>query len=130
MRDCLHSKKVTHHVALVTFYPRWGASNGNPKAKKIKDEISASVEIILQGSGESTEDAKKRNELQKWVMENVIVGTPWNEQDFVQRLGKYKKIKADLRLHEGFYFPKADMTILVNTVKGTISTWRMGRASK
>lgn len=117
-------------VAEVTFYPRWGAKNGNPKASIIKRQISDSVEFRLDGSGESSNDTIERNKLQTWVMENVIVGTVWNEQNFVRRLGEYKTIKADRNLHEGFYFPKADMTILVNTYKGTVSTWRIGRASK
>ena len=118
------------YVAEVTFYPGWGAKNGNPKASIIKQQISDSVEVRLKGSGESSSDAGERNKLQMWVMENVIVGTVWNEPDFVRRLGAYERIKADRNLHEGFYFPKADMTILVNTYKGTVSTWCMGRASK
>lgn len=118
------------YLAEVTFYPRWGAKNGNPKASSIKQQISDSVEVRLKGSGESSSDANERNKLRRWVMENVIVGTVWNEHDFVQRLSAYERIKADWNVHEGFYFPKADMTILVNTYKGTVSTWRMGRASK
>ena len=118
------------YVAEVTFYPRWGAKNGNQKASIIKQEISDAVGLRLKGSGESSSDAIERNKSQMWVMENFTVGTIWNERDFVRRLGKYERIKADRNLHEGFYFPKADMTILVNTYKGTVLTWRMGRATK
>ena len=117
-------------IAEVTFYPRWGAKEGNPKARHIKEKISSSVEISLTGSGESSSVAAKRKELQKWVIENVIIGTAWDERRYVNQLGDYKTIKADHRLHEGYYFPDADMTLLVNTYKGSISTWRIGRASK
>ena len=118
------------YMAEVTFYPRWGAENGNPKAKAVKEDISDSTEIRLAGSGESVSDAQARNESRNWVFENVIMGTPWDEQVFVQQLGKYEKITADRNLHEGFYFPKVDMTMIVNTYKKEVSIWRIGRASK
>lgn len=126
------SKKLPSgdYVAKVTFYPRWGAKNGNPKASNIKQQISDSVELRLKGSGESSSDVDQRHKSQRWVMENVIIGTIWNKQIFVKRLGAYERIKADMNLHKAYYFPKADMTIIVNSYKGTVSIWRMGRASK
>ena len=119
-----------NYIAKITFYPRWGAKNGNPKASNIKQQISDSVELRLKGSGESSSDADQRNKSQRWVMKNVIIGTIWNKQIFVKQLGAYERINADMNLHEAYYFPKADMTIIVNSYKGTVSIWRMGRASK
>jgi len=125
------SKKLPSgdYMAEVTFFPRWGAKKGNPKASNIKQQISDSVELRLKGSGESSSDVDQRNKLQKWVMENVIIGTIWNKRTFVKQLGSYERIKADRNLHEAYYFPEADMTIIVNIYKGTVSVWRMGRAS-
>ena len=65
--DALSQKKKLpsgDYVAEVTFYPRWGAKNGNPKASIIKQQISDSVEVRLKGSGESSNDAGERNKLQ------------------------------------------------------------------
>lgn len=102
----------------------------NPKAASIKGNHEARADVGRLGAGESAETADERNRLQRWVMENVITGTAWNEREFVERLGAFEKFKPDLNLHEAYYFPKADMTLLVNTLKGEATVWRMGRASR
>ena len=117
------------YLAQVSFYPRWGAKNGNPKASRISHEITASDEVSLHGSGKSSRNVSEQRELHKWVMDNVSVGMAWNEKSFVRRLGSYESIKAGRNLHRSFYFPKADVTILVNTHNSTISTWRNGRVA-
>lgn len=118
------------YIAEVTFYPRWGAESGPAAAKEIKEEISGQDSVVLAGSGASKEDADKRNEAQKWVMWNVEIGTPWNEKIFVSKLGSFIKSTADLNLHDAYYFPTADMTIIVSRIKGTVAIWRMGRATR
>jgi len=118
--------------AVVTFYPNWGAEHGNPKAALIKKEISSSTRITLAGTGESANSVQKRTKLQSWVMENVSVGTKWEEQKFVSKLGKYEEIEVTCRnprIIKAYYFPKADMTMIVNIYKNRVQTWRKGKAS-
>lgn len=118
------------YMAEVTFYPRWGAENGPEEAKEIKEEIVGNADVILSGSGESKSQADQRNIDQLWVMENVTIGTPWNESQFVEQLGQFSKSEADLNFHDAYYFPRADMTIIVNHLKNSVGIWRMGRATK
>ncbi len=119
------------YMAEVSFYPRWGAKKGNPDAKAVKIEVHGSAPITLEGSGESAADWQARENKQLWVMENVFIGTPWIEADFVRRLGNYTKFKSTMsHLHDAYYFPKADMTIIVNSLKGDVTIWRMGKQAK
>lgn len=122
------------YIAEVTFYPLWGAKNGNPEAQIIKEEISDSAELHLIGTGESVNNAKLRDELQVWVMNNVFPGitsgTKWEQKFFVSKLGSFEKINAENRLQDAYYFPNADMTIIVYSVTGTVAAWRMGRAAQ
>lgn len=118
------------YTAEVTFYPRWGAESGSQEAKEIEEEIIGEADIRLAGSGESKSQADQRNVAQMWVMENVIFRTPWSESQFVQRLGRFSKSEADLNFHDAYYFPEADMTIIVNRLKNSVTVWRMGRATK
>ena len=116
--------------AEVVFYPRWGVKNGNPKARQIAERVKGATLVRLKGSGESARDVVERKRLQRWVMGNVSTGTKWNEGLFRERLGAYTVIPAEWRYHEAYYFSKADMTILVNTLKRDVTVWRLGRASK
>ncbi|PRY78211.1 hypothetical protein CLV80_104176 [Yoonia maritima] len=118
------------YTADVTFYPRWGAENGTEQAKTIEQEIIGAVDVTLSGSGESRDQADQRNVAQKWVMENVSVGTVWNESQFVQRMGQFEKSASTLNLHDAFFFPETDMTIIVSRVNNTIATWRLGEATQ
>ena len=120
------------YVAEVTFYPRWGAKDGNPKASNIKQQLSDSVELRLKGSGESSSDAEQRKKSQRWVMENVIIGTPWDKTTFTNKLGDYEELKVANRnpqIIKVYYFPEVDMTIFVNAYKNTVATWRKGKTS-
>ena len=118
------------YTADVTFYPRWGAENGTKQAKAIKQEIIGAVDVTLSGSGESKGQVDQRNIAQKWVIENVSVGTAWNKSEFVQRMGQFEKSDSTLNLHDAFFFPDTDMTIIVSRVKNTVATWRMGKATQ
>ena len=119
------------YTAEVAFYPRWGAKNGTKQAKAIMQKIVGAVDVILSGSGESIGHANQRNDAQMWVMENVIFGTAWNEGLFVQRMGQFEKSASTLsRLHDAFYFPKTDMTIIVSRVPKKVVAWRIGKATR
>jgi len=61
-------------------------------------------------------------------MSNLDMNTPWNENEFVARLGRYESTPSTMsRLHEALYFPDADMTLIVNRVRNEVTIWRMGR---
>ena len=118
------------YEAVVSFYKRWGAKKGNPDARSVPD-MEASSPISLGGDGTSAENEHARRQAQKWVIENVPMQHPWNEAFFVDRLGHYKMYKATLsHLHDAYYFPDADMTLIVNRLKQEVTIWRFGRAYK
>jgi hypothetical protein len=97
-----------------TFYPKWGANNGNELAKEIKTTITDSSSIKLGTSHGSAEEKKELNKKQSWVMNNVIVDTPWDEKRFKTELGYFEELKVKNRNSEivkVYYFPEADMTI-------------------
>lgn len=110
----------------VVFYPRWGAPD-NPEASAVGVDVAGRTSIQLVGSGETRETAELRNERQKWVMENVVVHTPFDEADFVRRLGPFEKTPAALNNHDAYYFAGADMTLIVNRTRRTVAVWRTGK---
>lgn len=117
------------YEAEVSFYPRWGAER-SPAARRAP-QLNAVQTVTLRGSGITRATAELRNERQKWVMENVNMNSPWNEGTYVAKLGSYEKSRADLsRLHDAYYFPGADMTLIVNRLRGEVTIWRVGRASR
>lgn len=118
------------YTAEVNFYPRWGAQNGNPAAQKAP-EISAATSITLVGSGENPVAAKRRNELQRWVMNNMGANEVWDQNSFEKRLGKARKGPSTMsHLHDAYYFPDANITFLVNRLKGEVTVWRMGNVAQ
>jgi len=121
-----------NYIAEVTFYPRWGAKKGSPKASKLKKTISGSFEISLQGTSESAEEVQEINEMQRWVMENVIIGTPWDRKTFIGKLGNCQEFRVQNRnpnIIKSYYFPKPNITIIVNIYKNSVVTWRKGKTS-
>lgn len=118
------------YVAEVTFYPRWGAENGSSKAKRIDEEIVGQADVTFTGSGASKAQTDEQNVAQKWVMLEVDIGMPWNEGQFVEKLGSFTKTASELNHHDAYYFEQADMTIIVSRIKNTVAIWRMGRATK
>lgn len=115
--------------AEVKFYSRWGAE-GNEAAKDTPD-LDVLQQIELKGNGETRGAAERRNNLQRWVMETVFMNSPWNERRFVAKLGPFQKTPATLSpLHDAYYFPDADMTLIVNHLLNEVTVWRDGRATQ
>lgn len=112
----------------VTFYPRWGAPD-NPKAAALTSDVVGRTRVELGGSGASRETAQLMNDRRRWVMENVVVHTPFDETSFRRRLGDFEKSAATLNNHDAYYFPGADMTMIVNRTRRDVAIWRMGKAS-
>jgi hypothetical protein len=114
------------YEAEVNFYPNW---KQNQKLKSVP-KLTVVKSIELKGSGESIAAATRRNEQQRWVMATTHMNMPWDEQLFVSKLGPYEKGQADLsHLHDAYYFPEADMTLIVNRLKNELTIWRKGRQS-
>lgn len=116
--------------AEVTFYPQWGADNGNELAKKINTKIMDSTSINLKTVYGSADERKEIDKKQIWVMDNVIVGTIWNADKFIENIGKYQELKVtnkNAEIIKVYYFPEADMTIFVSKPKKSVLTWRIGK---
>ena len=121
------------YLATVDFYPRWGFQDEVSRATGISDNLSDSHDISLGGSGESAAEMQFRENSQKWVMGNVISGYAWNESEWTERFGDFEDVPIEAlnpKVISAYYFPKLDMTIFVNKLKGSISYWRVGKASR
>ena len=93
--------------------------------------MEASYPIKLQGDGTSADKELAKRQAQNWVMGTVHSQYPWDESFFVNRLGNYVKYKATLsHLHDAYYFPDVDVTLLVNRLRGEVTVWRFGRATR
>jgi hypothetical protein len=112
-----------------TFYPRWGGENGPPEARAITREIGATRRITLRGSGGSAQDAIARNVAQRWLMESTASGDPWNPAEFERRMGPSERMPVTNRTEiiVAYYYPRADATVFVNTLRNELVTWRLGR---
>ncbi|MEM6858207.1 MAG: hypothetical protein AAF559_10075 [Pseudomonadota bacterium] len=118
------------YEAEVTFYPRWGAKNGNPDAKAVP-ELRAKEDISLSGTGIDRESAEKKNELQRWVMLNLEMNMRWDRGTFEEKLGKAVKGPSTMsHLHDAYYFPDPDVTLLVNRLKNEMTVWRLGNVTE
>jgi len=118
------------YEAEASFYPNWGFQDEQSKATGITEPIESKYPLTLDGSGESAESVSERNEGQRWVMENVTMGMTWNPTEWKQRFGDWKEFATTSRNPDvitNYYFESIDMTIVVNTVKNEIVTWRTGR---
>lgn len=116
--------------AEVNFNPRWGFKDSESKATGISSELAASQAITIGGSGESAQSASDRNNNQKWVMENVVIGTHWNANEWKDSFGSWTEFPVtsmNPKVIKNYYFPALDMTIIVNVLKREVVTWRMGK---
>ena len=113
----------------VTFHPQWGADNGNELAKNIIRKVMVTMSINLKTAYGSAGERKKIDKKQSWVMDNVIVGTIWNVEEFVEKLGEYQELKVtnrNAKIIKAYYFPEANMTVFVSKPKKSVLTWRIG----
>ncbi len=113
-----------------TFYPRWGFQDEVSKLSGVDENIEYKHPISLKGSGEPAEVTAQRNEDQKWVMENIIVGSEWEPEFWKSRFGQWEEIPVTTRnptIISNYYFESLDMTIIVNTLKDEVVTWKMGQ---
>lgn len=121
------------YEAEVDFYPRWGAENGNPEAARAP-RLTAMVPIEIKGNGTlpiTIEEANRRNSMQKWVMGTVGMNEPWDRARFEGQLGPCEKGPSTLsKLHDAYYCPEADVTLIVNRLRNEMTVWRLGKATK
>lgn len=117
----------------VSFYPRWGPQDAAAKGAGISSNIHTRKFVNLIGTGKSPKAAQKRENDQRWVMENVYTGTRWNHSYWVGRFGKPQQLPTtrwNPKIIKAYYFKSLDMTIFVNELKGEVSHYRMGQATK
>lgn len=123
-----------NYEAEVSFYPRWGFKDTKSQSTGITETLAASEPISIIGSGESAIDTQLKNKGQAWVIDNVTMGEPWHPADWRKRFGQYEEIPIDSKalnpkIIKAYYFPKIDMTLIVNKLEAEIVIWRMGRAN-
>jgi len=120
------------YLAVVTFYPTWGADNGNELAKEIASKVEGTSSISLVSSHGTAEQRMKQDKKQLWIMNNVFMDTPWVEEKFVNELGGFQELEVTNRNPEfvkAYYFSEADMTIFINKLKMVVVTYRLGKVS-
>lgn len=121
------------YIAEVSFHQRWGTENGNPDAAEVAD-MDAQVPLTLKGFGGgavSAAAAKRKNEMQRWVMSNLGMNEEWDRARFEERLGPSRKGPSTLsKLHDAYYFPEADVTLIVNRVRDEMTIWRLGEQTQ
>jgi len=120
------------YEAEINFYPRWGAKESPTSTKAINRGIHTTFAFSLVGSGADASVVKRRDDMQRWVMESTAIGDKFSLSVFQSKLGRSETMKVTNRTNivVAHYFPEADMTIFENTLKGTLVTWRMGRENK
>jgi hypothetical protein len=116
-----------YYDADVMIGPKW---EENKTIASYPSKFEAKQTIQLHSS-RSRASVEHQNELQKWVIDNLPSDAPWNEGKFKSRLGPYEKSASSLSpMHDAYYFPDADMTLIVNKVQQQVTIWRVGHASK
>ena len=119
----------TSYLAEVSFYPKWGAEGNSAAQKAPKLDANAKLQLKTAGAVSiSTASVNQQSERRKWIMENVHMRMPWNERQFVNKLGQFEKTAAEMSpQHDAYYFSGADMTLIVNRVRNEVTIWRDGR---
>ena len=72
-------------------------------------------------------------EAQGWAYANFTQGMWWKAstlREFVQHMGRYHIIPANLPHYKAYYFTQADLTILVDEERGVAMKLREGRAAQ
>ena len=107
--------------------PKWVE---NKSIATLPENVESKCTVELN-SGRTRASVERQNDLQKWVIDNVPSDAPWNEQKFKAKLGPYEKSPSTLSpLHDAYFFPNADMTLIVNRLRQEVSIWRIGHAAK
>lgn len=119
------------YSAEVKFYSRWGAENGNPKAKINAKNTTGENRFVLKTPYGSVAERKLKDKRQAWVINNVTMGMRWDLALFKNKLGAYEinEVDSDLwnsKIIKAYYFKEIDYTIIKNDLKNTVVTWRMG----
>lgn len=117
--------------AKVSFYPNWGANNGNPLARKIKDKVVGTQIVVLESYG-SIGNQKKIDLKQSWGMD-VSINDDWELGKFIKNLGNFQELKTKGRnpnIVKTYYFPEADMTFFISKPLNKVLMWRLGKTDK
>lgn len=69
----------------------------------------------------------------EWAMTEVSPGNPWDSKYFSQKLGLPIPLdpeELNPKIVKMFYYPDADITLMVNLNKNEVMAWRDGKATK
>ena len=126
-----HDLPKGKYDALASFYPRWGFKDATSRATGISEDLETSQMLVLGGSGESATAVQFRKNGQSWVMANVTMGDHWNGKVWTQQFGQYHELSLDRGnpdILKPYYFPRIDITLIVDVVENKIAVWRLGKA--
>ena len=118
----------------VVWYPRWGARDARARAAKPGTRVmSNTMRLRIEKTGPSAKDVARLQKARKEIMLNTSMGMPWKLGPYEDRYGKGERLQVtryNPRVISAYYFPTLDMTFIVNTLRGTLVTWRLGKAAQ
>lgn len=117
----------------VDFHPLWSENRALAGELDVTETVTGLAQVELGGSGESAGSAQAKAELRKSTMLNVNMGDEWDAAYYTEKLGSYEELPLEggnPEVLKVYYFPKVDMTFIVNVLKGEISVWRDGKANR
>lgn len=113
-----------------SFYPYWPENAAIASKLGITKPIVGKALVELHASGTSVDVAIMKADGRKWVMQNVTSGMEWDPHFWKSKFGAYQELKyngrGNPRILKMYYFTTIDMTLMVNSLKKEIETYRMG----
>lgn len=117
----------------VAWYPRWGAQDAKARAAKPSEKVlSNTIRFRIQKAGPSAKDVARLQNAQREVMLNTHTGMPWSLSAYESKYGASERLavsRYNPRVISAHYFPTLHMTFIVNTLRGTLVTWRLGKTA-
>lgn len=120
---------TARYMATASFYPRWGFQDDEARSSGIVENIEGTKKIKIVGSGVSRKRVEERERGQKWVMENVWMGTDWKPRVWKKKFGRWDELPVtsmNPNIIKNYYFETIEMTIVVNVLKQEVVTWKTG----
>ena len=116
-----------NYDASILVGPKW---TQNTAISSLPSNIEAKQTVVLGGS-RSAASVRQKDDLQRWAVDNVPSNEPWSAARFRAKLGPYSESPSTLSpLHDAYYFPQADMTLIVNRVRDEVSIWGTGNVKE
>ena len=117
----------------VTWYPRWGAQDAQARVTKPgRKVLSNSIRLRIETAGPSAEEVARLQNARREIMLNSQVGMPWRLSAYEDKYGVSERVpvsRYNPKVITAHYFPTLDMTFIVNNLRETLVTWRLGKAT-